>query len=84
VSPNSSYYLSDQIEDEFDEKKEDKINETQYEDKTSDEDLVKNIEPIFFTDDGSVDMFQYELEVTIYPQAYCNVSVTLVISQLIL
>ncbi|KAI5713432.1 hypothetical protein M8J75_016410 [Diaphorina citri] len=62
VSPNSSYYLPDQIEDEFDEKKEDKINETQYEDKTSDEDLVKNIEPIFFTDDGSVDMFQYELE----------------------
>uniref|UniRef100_A0A8D8URU6 Syndetin n=1 Tax=Cacopsylla melanoneura TaxID=428564 RepID=A0A8D8URU6_9HEMI len=61
VSPNSSYYLTDQSEDEqLDENIEpsdDKISQTQREG-----DVIKLIEPIFFSDDDNVNIFQYELE----------------------
>lgn len=62
VSPNSSYYLTDEVDDAFEETEENKTENTLNEDRKNEEVLVKNIDPIFFTEDDSVDIFQYELE----------------------
>lgn len=64
VSSNSLSYLSNPFEDEVDQ-----INETTALEnldlaKKEEEELVKNIEPIFFSNDVSVDLFHYELEVS--------------------
>lgn len=75
VVPNSSYYLSGQLEDKFNEKREeDEFNENSKDkfiqenfkqNEINEEEILKNIDPVFFTnetDNVSIDIVQYELE----------------------